>query len=377
MNFRYSIYINIAIVFFVIGLIIFGCGTKTDMPTDYGSGQGNLGGAGDTTYIRLTSWSAEQGSDYQFDHPQDIIYGWDESIYVADTGNNRILRYSKTGYFFADEIIDIPSDIGFSNPTAISQDVLMFLYAVNGTNKIFAYLPFSNYQETFRDTFVVFEGPPDARYMGIASDGTSQHDLYLTDSGRDELVKMRLFSHDLQEVYVPVDVEGAYVDSVVKVIWEHGTGVTGMDDPRQITVDSDMRIYFVQTCPDPNAVFYVQSMFWDTELLEYRSELYLQFGTIANNNLFLEPNDIAVRGQGSVKYVYVADTGHDLIRVYKFKNNALEFQKPLLNEDGGALFDQPMGIAVAPFDDEKEYVIYIADTNNNRIERYWLSVPKN
>lgn len=367
-SYRYTL-----IIFLLLALVaafVIACGNnKIDMPTGSDTGN-NLGGAGDTTYIRLSNWSPETNSAwYQFNQPQDVIYGWDEAIYVADTGNNRILRYSKTGFFYEEDTIDIPEEIAFSNPTAIAQDVLLFIYAVNGTNQIFVHLPLSQYSETMQDTSIVFEGPASAQYVGIANDRTAASHVYLTDAANNRMLKVQFFDEQL----VPQN----QLADPTKIIASYGTGATTLNGPRQVALDDDMRIYWVQTCPDPQAVFFAQSMYWDNVLLEYRPELYVQFGTIGNRDFFLEPNDIAVRGQGAVKYVYIADTGHNLIRTFKFNNNQLEFQKPLLDDNGDTLFDHPMGVAIAPFDDDKEYVIYIADTNNNRIERYWLSVPNN
>lgn len=366
------------ILFWMISTImlafVFGCGTKLDLPTGTDSG-GNLGGAGDTTYIRLSSWSAAENAEwYDFDQPRDIVYGWDESMYVADTGNNRIMKFSKTGFYFSDDVLVLPDTIGFANPTAITQDVMLNIYAVNGGNKIMVYFPFSQFGG--EDYLHVYEGPADAQYVGIVSDGTAQKFCYVTDQNRNEMVKLRLFASDFSRVYELTDPTGDYVDSlhIVRVIAEYGSGATTLDDPRQIAIDDDGHLYFTQTCAT-NGVFHVQAMYFDGVTLNYVPTLFSQFGDVTDRELFLNPNDVAARGQGAVKHVYVLDTGHNLLRTYKFKDNQLQFQKPLLAEDGSTLFDHPMGVAIAPFDDEKEFVIYIADTNNNRIERYWLSVP--
>ncbi len=361
---------SILFYFFFFALFIFinACSNKLDLPAG-GGGDNNLGGAGDTTYIQLTGWNREVNPDwYDFDHPQDVIYGWDESIYVADTGNNRILQFSKTGFFYEDNIIDIPENIDFANPIAITQDVMQFIYAVNGTNEIFAYLPLSRYLPTLSDVFLVFQGPDSAQYVGIAADRTTANNVYITDKYHNQMLMAHFF-------YNRNDTLFAYeFQEESTIIAEAGSGVTTLDDPRQVAVDADLDIYFTQTCAT-NGVFFVQSMYWDGQLLQ--RALFNQFGDIHDRDLFRNPNDIAVRGQGSIKYVYVADTGHNLIRTYKFNNYVKEFEKQLLGDNGQTLFDNPMGVAVAPFDDEKEFVIYIADTNNNRIERYWLSIPKN
>jgi hypothetical protein len=104
--------------------IVFACGEKMKMPTEVPP-TGNLG---DTLYLMLNPpWDADHG--YSFSRPTCIYFGRDTYLYIADTGNNRILRLDAAG--------TIRAEYPINNPLSISQDELMRLLVVTGEKKVY------------------------------------------------------------------------------------------------------------------------------------------------------------------------------------------------------------------------------------------------
>jgi hypothetical protein len=108
----------------VLMAIALSCGEKIGLPTETPP-TGNLG---DTLYLMLNPpWDAGHG--YNFSGPTSLYFGRDTYLYVADTGNDRILRIDAAGTIH--RIIDI------ENPISISQDELMRLLVVTGEKRVY------------------------------------------------------------------------------------------------------------------------------------------------------------------------------------------------------------------------------------------------
>lgn len=123
--------------------IYWGCSDKIEQPGDLPEpGTYNP----DTTYVMVTPvWTGADG--LEFNHPNDVIVGYDKSIYIADTYNDRIVRLDLAGNFI--ESIDI------HRPTQIAQDRALDLLAVTDSSVVLR----RDYSED--GDFVIVHSEPD------------------------------------------------------------------------------------------------------------------------------------------------------------------------------------------------------------------------
>jgi len=120
--------------------IIFNCGHMEKLPTVSEAEQG------DTSYVQMfPSWEKE---DYNFNTPKDIIVGDDGYLFIADSGNSRIVVLDQAGLIITEDEygnkfqglaeISIPGK-GDIQPMRLGQDSKMNLLFVDGGNQIYAW----------------------------------------------------------------------------------------------------------------------------------------------------------------------------------------------------------------------------------------------
>ncbi len=102
------------------------CGEKLPLPVAVNDDDG--GHLTDTTYVPvLPHWTTAGGID--FNYPFGVSLGYDQTIYICDTRNDRIVRLTQNGEFI--ESFSLP------HPYGVAQDRALTLAAVNGGNKIY------------------------------------------------------------------------------------------------------------------------------------------------------------------------------------------------------------------------------------------------
>jgi len=305
----------------------------------------------DTTYLQLNPvWGPE--TNYGLNQPKDILIGREPLIYIADTGNNRILMLDLAG-----NILGISQTV--DNPVALTQDSKLNLLIVTDSNKIYRInLVANNHDIGNSDMELVFEeiDNPDRRYTGIAAtlasiNGQSVIRYYVTASGDQK--------KDNQVLIFPERFDTSVPDAVN--LEPEGLGIQSASDPSGITTLRDFNIDFIFCMVGQNS-FKVQ---WITGG---------EFGFIprlnpADGNFdifepgkFDAPEDVAVDAEGSI---YVVDAELDFM--FKFSATGDELQSFGGTGSGEKQFDRPHGVAV--FDK----TLYVADTGNNRILRFRLS----
>ncbi len=110
-------YVVIIILFFTL----LSCGKRIKLPTNISQPST---GIIDTTYIPVSpEWTAANG--IPFNQPEDVHVGIDGYVYIADTGNDRIIKLDQGGNFVAQYC-------GIKHPQSISQDQLLRLIATGG-----------------------------------------------------------------------------------------------------------------------------------------------------------------------------------------------------------------------------------------------------
>jgi len=135
---RKNILLNI-VAFFVL-LIFINCGHFEPLPKVGEAEQG------DTSYVQIfPNWEQDA---YNFQSPKDVLVGNDGYIFVADSGNGRIVVLDQAGFEISkDEYgndfnklseINI-SDKGRIEPLRLNQDSKMNLLIADGSNQVYAW----------------------------------------------------------------------------------------------------------------------------------------------------------------------------------------------------------------------------------------------
>lgn len=355
----------------ILLLAIPGCGKRIKLPTDIPRW---TTGAPDTTYVPVgEGWTGAGG--IPFDQPQDVHVGLDGHVYIADTGNDRIVELDQAGDLVAQYE-------GVKKPGSVSQDPLLRLVATGG-NTIYIKLPekqtFDSLyagadiydstmvvrSDTVIDTVIV---SPDSieidtimglidtvylvdtvttNYTAIAPDPrpVAGYGMYFVcDSTRDEISRFLLIGSDtLYEM-------GAAVPNGYRLSSTHGpTGVF------TYLRGDKFRLLFCQV------LYYYSVQLLDGETLApliaqtESSHIYWQ-DTIGL------AQDVAV---DEFENILVVDTERS--QLHKFSPNGVSILAFGKEGTGQKEFKNPMGIAYA------NRILYVADTGNNRILRFVLS----
>jgi DNA-binding beta-propeller fold protein YncE len=231
------------------------------------------------TYI--TQWGNHGSGDGQFNFPGGVAVDNIGNVYIVDVSNNRIQKFSSTGTFITKWGSQGSSDGQFNSPSGVAVDSLGNVYIADSTG-----YRIQKFNST--GTFVTkwgSEGTNDGQFNHpnrIALDGSGN--VYVNDTGNNRIQK---FSST-----------GTFVTK-----W----GISGYGDgqfysPWGITVDSSENVYTADT--------------WNHRIQKFSSTgTYItQWGnTGSGDGQFLYPYGVAVDSSGNV---YVVDYGNG--RVQKF-----------------------------------------------------------
>ena len=197
--------------------------------------------------------------------------------------------------------------------------------------------------------------------MGVAYGPQDDNTVFLTDKGNNRIVKLNMVISTgvlLENRYLLPTFTGLYEADIATA----GTGAGTVDNPRGITTDNDGNVYFTQF----GSNFLVQKLKESGDV--YISAYTLYQHPIMDLNRFIAPFDIAL---GESDAIFVVDTG-DSGRVSKFYNKGISAGNPVnLGKKGlvEAVFNRPRSIAVS-----SDEIVFIANTGNQKIERYQYSV---
>ncbi len=324
-------------------------GEKFQLPEQPGDTDG-IGAVSDTTYIQLNPiWEPPA---YNLNQPKDILLGREPLIYIADTGNDRILMLDLAGNILGEK--NIP------NPVALTQDAKLRLLAVSDNNKIFRIdLVAANHDlaNSVVDTVFVEVDNPDRKYTGIAGfirvgqQGQPIFGYYVTATGRD--------TRDNQVLIFPEDFDVRVPNAVN--LEPNGLGILSASDPSGVTALRDFSIDFIFCMVGQNS-FKVQ---WLTAgEFGFTTRISPANGglDIFDPGKFIAPEDVTVDNEGAI---YVVDAQRDFL--FKFSATGDELQSFGESGSGEKQFDQPHGVAIF------NKTLYVADTGINRIVRFRLS----
>ena len=317
----------------------------------------------------VEEFGSSGSGDGKFNAPSGLALDEDNGLlYVADTDNNRIQMMSSTGsssdtLSFSDEFGSVGDDKDeFDKPTglAINNDEFYVVDSENDRIKIYELTggdncpsgtdEIINDEVCFDDDFGS-SGSGDGRFdkpTGLAID-KGNGDIYVVDSDNNRVQRFQ---------------SNGNFDNL-----EFGSSRSGDDDylgtPSAIAVHkkSDY-IYVADSTTDSISVF------------DDDGDFLFSFDDDDDGDEFKNPSGMVI--DDSEDILYVADTGNNRIRVFELTDDdscpsgtdEVVKDEVCFVEDfgssgsGDGKFDEPTGLAF----DEDENMLYVADTENNRIQ---------
>lgn len=346
---------NTLFIFFGFLVLLWGCGGEKFSLPQQPEQLSNQSVVTDTTYIQIKpDWDNKTG--YNFNQPQDILLGREPLIYVADTGNDRILVLDLGG-----NVIGESQPV--ENPISITQDSKLNLLIVNNSNKIFRInLVDNNHKISNTPVELVYEevDNPDRQYTGIAAilgafQGQTVIFYYVTATGIDK--------KDNQVLIFPEKFDVRFPSALA--LEPNGLGILSASLPSGVTGVRDFSADFIFCMIGENS-FKVQWL--TTTDFGYAIRLNPAQGNfdLLQPGKFSMPEDVTVDLEGNI---YVIDSDFD--RLFKFSALGEELQSFGENGSGQKQFSNPNGVAFF------NKTLYVADTGNNRIVRFKLSTDVN
>ena len=276
----------------------------------------------------VTQWGYAGTGDGQFAFPSGIAADALGFVYVVDTNNSRIQKFTSTGTYVTQWGSGGSGNGLFNTPNGIVTSTDGFIYVSDsGNDRIQKF--------TNNGTFVSQFGS-----IGI-SDGkfVSPAGLALTSTGN--VVVADAGNHRIQTFTS----SGVFVSKFGLL----GTGNGQFDSPNAVTVDVSGNIYVTDT--------------WNHRIQKFTSAgIYSrQYGAFGSNNLeFQYPSAVVVDASGNT---YVADTDNN--RVQKVNASGVFVTEWGSAANGEGQFFSPYSTAL-----DKSGFLYIADTLNHRIQKF-------
>ena len=285
--------------------------------------------AAQAEFDHVVTFDPGPANEARLSSPMGLAVGWDGRIYVADSGNNRVVVFDSTGVFL--------SHIGFAgsgpgrfiNPVDVATEGLHLYVLDEGNERVQIFDRF----EVFSEILLARERDEMGVTSAIAVDLFGK--LYLSD-----------VEADLVRVY----------QSLTK-IQDAEIGGFGSDEgrfraPMGIAVDRDRRIYVCDRENNRVQVFDPLGGFLAT------------VGDRGGEGALNDPQAIAVDREGTL---FVADTGNNRIVVFRRGGH---FAEELRGPPGGPRFVTPQGVAVAGTN-----TLILSDTGNDRVHLFRYRVP--
>ena len=326
----------------------------------------NFQSSGDTTYIQTGVWGG-------FNRPNGILYGRDELFYVLDTYNNRVVMLNQAGLEL--------SELSILQPLAAAQDTRLDL--IIGASAI---------DPVIKDTIAIIVRVKLAAALGVLS--SAEIDTIWRESARPQRKFVGvgiipndeyLVARDGPDNSSPVDPDARillfqYVhenqtvrrDSFITPLGDLQTGIggsiTSLNHPTGLATfpgKADFVVIQKSTGVQYTALWMVYSKTVDFEGWLPKFDPAAGQGSIdfILPNRFLDPEGVAI--DPSRSDVFIVDAQQDSVVRFNargfFQTSSFGARSPQIT------LDHPHGIAVALS------VLYVCDTDNNRIVIYSLS----
>ena len=328
-------------------LVLSGCVTRTEFPTNLPP-PGESGRPTDTTYVVVNPTWTEAGGR-TFNRPRGVLFGYDRSVYICDTENDRVVHVSIAGEFI--EEYPVP------HPVQMTQDRQLNLVCVDGEGTVYRRRHFGEGEfdtAFYRDsmnTFVIRQRQKGdsvivetllvripTGLVGIAASPLPDRYYYIVDSTRSTLSLLDVNDHGLAGDLLRAFARRPANDPVG--IMTYPTGETSYN------------IVLAQWGPQTSLRIVRSGTFEDVRL--ETADIY--------EMLPVGPKQVVRDEDGNFLVVAALDD-----EVYRFtRHGRYDFR---FGETGAGpgQFSRPDGIAYG------EKTLYIADTGNDRIVRLRLS----
>jgi sugar lactone lactonase YvrE len=267
----------------------------------------------------------------QFNEPEGVAVAPDGTVYVADTWNDRIQRFSATGQFLGTwgSFGSGDGQFGWPSGVAVAPDGTVYV-ADSENNRIQRFTATGQFLGKWGS-----KGSGDGQFnepqgVAVAPDAT----IYVADS----------YNHRIQRF----SATGAFLNK-----WgSEGSGDGQFEIPYGVAVAPDGTVYVADRQNDRIQHFTATGQF----LGKWGSEG-------SGDGQFDYPYGVAVSSDGTV---YVADTYNH--RIQRFSSTGQFLGKWGSRGSGDGQFYWPSGVAVA-----SDGTVYVADNWNNRIQRFLSS----
>lgn len=337
------------------------CTDKLDI-TQFDDAYDDDSSIGDTVYIQLNPiWEG-------FNNPQDMIIGKETFIYVADTDNDRIVMMNVAG--------DVLGEIGVLQPVALEQDYQLNLIVcaefdttISGSVRTYGAIykiDLFNAGHQIADAKITRLLPrtsdlnkTNRRYTGVTV--FEDNSFFVARTGPDNSSQVDPDNVILSFKKKTLS-DGTKRDTLVGIVpsfQSTGTGLLSAYNISSLTSFDDGTYDFIVTLTG-NTSFKTQWMSYvqSQDYTGYQNELEAFTCELMTVDKFTEPEDAAVDESGNI---YVADAAKDSIFTFS------SFGDELTSFGGSDMFNSPHAVA---YDDE---ILYVLDSQNNRIVRFILS----
>lgn len=348
------------VILFIPILFLGSCGQKTDLSQFPITNNGGGSNIGDVVYVQQTPvWTG-------FNNPQAVLLGREPLVYVCDTENNRIVQIDLSGGVIGSLAIRNPTDIAQDyhydllvigdSVLPITNDTISVLYRiklqpVQGFLSQASLLPLmgSDYPTPLTSRYRKFSG------VAVFTDNT----FLVTRRGPDN-------SSALDPDNAILDCSGQ--DSITTAtplsgFQPTGNGIYSIDQMSGITTFSSSSTDFIIIRDSPSFGFKVEWFVFDQTKGTYNPKFLPEDNVDILNKQLDSPEGICVDPNNNV---YVVDSGLDSL----FKYSSAGALKPESFGGAGSGTNQLLGPQGVSFFNK---VLYIADTENDRIVRYKLS----
>lgn len=310
----------------------------------------------DTSYVEVApAWTG-------FEAPQDVLVGREPFIYVADTGNDRIVMLDLAG-----RVVGYSPRI--SRPVAIAQNYRFELLVaaeldttIQGTPVTLGAIYRIDLAAASHDiasapltTLYLEPSKPNRRFTGIGA--LPDNTMLVARVG-----PLNTSPVDPDVAVLHIDADGSLL-SPVGAVSPSGNAIGSIGGVTSLAIADNSRGFAI-TQTDPEQQFRVQlfSFFSGSEGEGWRPAMAPAFdeGMLMSVARFDRPEDIAFDRFGNI---YVVDAGRD--SVHKFNTQGREFAGQSFG--GSGMLSEPHGVA------HFNRTLYVADTGNDRIVRFRLT----